>query len=446
MVARPDSPNDHLFPGEGNEALDVAIVGQIASEPAEKPAPTPKKAVGAEPEKTPPPPEPTAKQPPRRPSTERARRPATERPKGDIPARSRPTTPPEEQKPVPMDEIEAMRKRLADVYDRWAPVAVPPGPPQEPAVEPESPPIEEEPTLAPPLTSPPEEPVVEVAPEVPEEKTLPEPSESAEEISEPTDLAEAIKRTISLNVSYRVMAIGGLAVVIVCCVGFAVIGSALLRQGGLAALVAGVAPTATESPETATPTATVTSNPTATPTAEPSPTPSPTAQPEPTEAPTPAEAGPTPTPIIIVVTATPTPEPPATDTPVPTDTPVRDEEPSEPTSTPTPTFKYPAPTLLAPEDNSIVPGIYAVLKWESVGPLADDEWYSIRLVYLQQGEPVYQGGRVKETEWPVPERFFYQADGPALEYRWYIFMDRVNPDGSVTQISPESETYVFRWE
>ncbi len=92
------------------------------------------------------------------------------------------------------------------------------------------------------------------------------------------------------------------------------------------------------------------------------------------------------------------------------------------------------------------PGVIAILKWESVGPLADDEWYAVRLIFLQQGQTVYNGDRSRVTEWRVPDRLYYQADGPALEYRWFVFVERDNPDGSVAQLSPESERFVFRWE
>lgn len=94
----------------------------------------------------------------------------------------------------------------------------------------------------------------------------------------------------------------------------------------------------------------------------------------------------------------------------------------------------------------VVPGLYVYLKWEPVGPLADDEWYTVRLVFRQRGDLVYEGDSVKGTEWQVPERFYYQADGPALEYRWYVFVERWNPDGSTTQLSPESKTFLFRWQ
>jgi hypothetical protein len=102
--------------------------------------------------------------------------------------------------------------------------------------------------------------------------------------------------------------------------------------------------------------------------------------------------------------------------------------------------------LTWPEDGSTVPGVINVLQWESVGPLDDDEWYAVRLVFREQGELVYAGDRVKIPEWRVPDRLYYRADGPLLEYSWYVFVERDNPDGLATQLSPESETFVFRWE
>jgi hypothetical protein len=102
--------------------------------------------------------------------------------------------------------------------------------------------------------------------------------------------------------------------------------------------------------------------------------------------------------------------------------------------------------LLWPEDGSTVPGVINILEWEPVGSLADNEWYAVRLIFRQQGELVYEGDRVQVPEWRVPERLYYQADGPALAYEWYVFVERDNPDGSVTQLSPESEARVFRWE
>jgi hypothetical protein len=102
--------------------------------------------------------------------------------------------------------------------------------------------------------------------------------------------------------------------------------------------------------------------------------------------------------------------------------------------------------LLEPRDRGVVPGSINYLKWEPVGLLADDEWYAVRLVFSQQGQLVYEGDRTKVPEFLVPERLYYKADGPALEYSWFVFVERQNPDGSASQLSPESDTYVFRWQ
>jgi hypothetical protein len=165
------------------------------------------------------------------------------------------------------------------------------------------------------------------------------------------------------------------------------------------------------------------------------------------------------------VTGTPTPPPPtATRTPVPpspaaTHTP---EPPAEvvatvvpiptigatpsPTYTRRPRFKYPAPVLLEPADGSVVTGLIPFLQWEPVEGLADDEGYAVRLIYWQQGEPVYRGDWVKSPEWRIPEDFLYQANGPELLYHWYVFVERKNADGSCTPVSPNSEELIFRWQ
>ena len=76
----------------------------------------------------------------------------------------------------------------------------------------------------------------------------------------------------------------------------------------------------------------------------------------------------------------------------------------------------------------------------------DEEWYATRLIFREQGQLVYEGDRVKVPEWRIPDHLYYRADGPTLEYKWYVFVERDNPDGSTTQLSPDSETRVFRWE
>jgi len=494
LVVRPDGPNDHLFPGAGTAGLDVQSINQVVA--AEKKAEVPESTepvdtgesthAGREAPGTLP-----GAVPPRQPEVERE----------GVPPPPVPPVTPQRKKPesVPLDEIETLRKRLAESYDAWGPAVtaatarrvVEPSPRED--VSP-SPPLETEPSpdvidsRAPsepqpqevgsvPVVTPvpvPEEPSVlplEPVPEPRPELVEPPPARPgetmvAEPVLEPVEQAlvptpvpptsgglgnrlrglwKSSEEKVTLNLSFRVVALGGLTLLfVVCCVGLAFSGAALLGVSPTD-LLAGATPTETQTPtQTAlvatltqappTPTATVISTSTATTMAIPTASPAPTGTP-----------APTPTPAVIVVTATPTPEPPPTDTPAPTNTP-EGGVPPEPAETEIPGFKYPAPVLIWPEDDSAVPGVINILQWESVGPLDDDEWYTVRLIFREQGELVYAGDRVKILEWRVPDRFYYRADGPLLEYSWYVFVERDNPDGSATQLSPEGETFVFRWE
>lgn len=469
LVMRPDGPNDHLFPGTGLSGLDVdtitqAIEAKESAEPQEaddsidtKP---PARVESREPIKTPP-------EPPRR-------RPDQVKATVDTSAPS-PAERPEEPQGMSLSEVNALRKRLAESYDAWAPIASPtpsrpstepvpkdrvPGPPPEPSAKPtprkESPPpasqVEPSPGVMD-MGAPPEPGIQqwEEEEEGPRQASATPPPESLPRLSDRLRwIWKSSEDTVTLNLSYRIAFIGGIGLLLAaCCIGLVAAGSTMFGTGGLAGLLAGTTPSATAVPtiaiSTLTPTASPTSSATASPTASPGATF--TVPLEATDTPAvPPTAGPTPTPIIVVVTATPTPEPATTATLVPTDTPVGGEISPGPTATSTPQLKYPAPVLLEPEDGGTVPGMINYLKWEPVGPLADDEWYAVRLVFLQQGESVYQGDQIKASEWRVPDRFYYQADGPALEYRWYVFVERQNPDGSTTPLSPESETFVFRWE
>jgi hypothetical protein len=111
----------------------------------------------------------------------------------------------------------------------------------------------------------------------------------------------------------------------------------------------------------------------------------PTDTPRPTVAPTATEI------------PTDTPTPPAS-TPTPTQAPTRTPQP--PTLTPTATHAlHPAPTLLSPPDGMhFEPQEAIVLRWTDVGPLADDEWYVVRIPH-ERGEEV---GVTRDTQWQVP--------------------------------------------
>ncbi len=458
LVVRPDGPNDHLFPGTGTEGLDAEAINQVVEPEKAAEAPRPRSEVDA-----------TA--PSRAKSQRPEELPESIPPRPAMPGKEEPSPPPpratprpEEPEAVPLDEIETLRQRLAETYDDWAPavtaatarrvaepkipsesVTAPPqetGPQDIPVSPPGPEPVPQREPVAPPPSEPEETAVAEPTQEAPVAVPAPPPSGG---------LVESLKgwwgsteEKSALNLSYRAVVLGGVALLlIVCCLGLVVAGGTMLGSGATG-LLAGATPTETKVPtQTALPaTSTATPAPTATLTETSTPTPSatPTASPAPTNT-----QAPTSTPVVVVVTATPTPEPSPTATRAPTDTP-EGGVPPEPTPTETPGFTYSAPALLWPEDGSTVPGVINILEWEPVGPLADDEWYAVRLTFRQQGELVYEGDRVQVPEWRVPDRLYYQADGPDLAYEWYVFVERDNPDGSVTQLSPESETRAFRWE
>ena len=115
----------------------------------------------------------------------------------------------------------------------------------------------------------------------------------------------------------------------------------------------------------------------------------------PTDTPQPTPAPPTPTntsaPARATDTSTPLP-PTATATTPPTRTRV------PPTATPTRAL-HAAPTLVSPpNETQFQPRDIITLRWSDVGPLADDEWYVVRIPH-PQGEEV---GVTRETQWQVP--------------------------------------------
>jgi LysM repeat protein len=146
---------------------------------------------------------------------------------------------------------------------------------------------------------------------------------------------------------------------------------------------------------------------------------------------TPTPPTPTPTP-----TGTPTATPTATATPWP--------------DTPTPLAGYLAPALLAPPDGQVIEGGDAVLlTWASVGVLADDEWYVLRLGVpgdVAQPEAVW----VKTTGWRAPADLRPAQDVAEEPFEWQVVVVRLVetlPDGSrrTEPQSPLSETRTFYW-
>jgi len=135
-----------------------------------------------------------------------------------------------------------------------------------------------------------------------------------------------------------------------------------------------------------------------------------------------------------------------TPTPVPTPTP-------RPTPTPTPGPPYAAPDLLDPAEGETFRGEKAgiVLNWASVGILAEDEWYILRLRLMT--EPVYQHPSVwtKTTSWRVPASLYPSAllFDPSTGLRTSSAQDKLSTNPSTTfrtGPSVEAESHLFRWD
>jgi len=120
--------------------------------------------------------------------------------------------------------------------------------------------------------------------------------------------------------------------------------------------------------------------------------------------------------------------------------------------TPTPAFPYPAPALLAPADGQVFQGADAVivLNWISVGILAEDEWYVLRLRYETEGATQPPDVWTKTTSWRVPADLYPPADTEPRLLRWevtIICQTFTGPGGAPedVDISPVSATRSFYW-
>lgn len=199
--------------------------------------------------------------------------------------------------------------------------------------------------------------------------------------------------------------------------------------GQLALLVVSPTPTAT-----ATPTATFTPTITPTPTATSSPT---------------LTATPTDTP-----TATSTPLPTSTTTPTPTETPFGDPTATNtPTVTPTPTPRFGAPVLLGPADGKkFGREEELILRWENMGPLEADEWYAVRMTWLQDGQLAFGGHNLKDNLWVVPPELYWGLadEFTGRKYEWFVFIEEITADANGQQvgrpISGVSERSTFLWQ
>ncbi len=117
-------------------------------------------------------------------------------------------------------------------------------------------------------------------------------------------------------------------------------------------------------------------------------------------------------------------------------------------TTPSPQYIYPAPTLLAPEPYATYAGEFSeiTLSWESVGPLAENEYYDVTTRYFVGEEPRYWGsGLIKETSWRVPTQAGYGQAGKDEITWWVTVRAAINGTDQSQAVSPPSEERVLIW-
>jgi RNA polymerase subunit RPABC4/transcription elongation factor Spt4 len=128
---------------------------------------------------------------------------------------------------------------------------------------------------------------------------------------------------------------------------------------------------------------------------------------------------------------------------------------ASPVPTETPGLKYPAPKLIEPEDQSnwapdhplvFSEGAHIELKWEAVGTLGGNEYYSVELAYVDRDTgPDLRVAWVKENTWLVPGDL-YERLGQDRTVEWSVTVVSGTPGtGQRTAISPASEAWIFRW-
>jgi hypothetical protein len=119
---------------------------------------------------------------------------------------------------------------------------------------------------------------------------------------------------------------------------------------------------------------------------------------------------------------------------------------------PTSAFPYPAPALLTPADGQVFRGADAVivLSWASVGILAEDEWYVLRLRYEAEGVTQPPTIWTKTTSWRAQADLYPPSHVESRLIRWDVTVMRqthTGTDGTPqgVEISPTSAPRGFHW-
>ena len=131
---------------------------------------------------------------------------------------------------------------------------------------------------------------------------------------------------------------------------------------------------------------------------------------------------------------------------------------SLPTATRKPTAtagEYAAPVLSAPPDGAqFALGEEIILRWQSVGQLAADEYYQVTVAYAPASDPgaTWQDESpwVKEARWTLSEHDYLPGLSADGEFRWSVRVLRqtgsdTNGDPVATPASPASTVWTLLW-
>lgn len=132
----------------------------------------------------------------------------------------------------------------------------------------------------------------------------------------------------------------------------------------------------------------------------------------------------------------------AVNVPAPTPTPTLSPTPSgNETATPTPT--YPAPMVVSPPQDAIVPPGSLRLEWVSVGVLENNQVYLIQIEDTTSGTGL--DSITRETSFVIPDNLV-PADGQVHVFNWRVGVAAPNEAGIYRIVSGVPEIRRFRWQ
>jgi LysM repeat protein len=118
-----------------------------------------------------------------------------------------------------------------------------------------------------------------------------------------------------------------------------------------------------------------------------------------------------------------------------------------PAPQPTPSHEFAAPNLLTPAMGAVVKGAEDVLlNWTSVGLLADDTWYVIKIWRDDPSLPTPSTGWTRTTAWRILASFQPGAGETSRRFYWSVTVMRAREGQAPVAVSPASEERWFEWE